>query len=321
MKKSLLLFLSLILVSQAAFSKNFYRYKDSDGRLIVKDYLPDEAVITGYEVINEDGRVLQVVPAEMTAKEKEAQRIKEEQLEALRKKQMEERRRDILLMRQYKTIDDIKRTEKNQTAALRANIDLLNAHNSNLTNKLEELQSRAANFERQGKAVPQNTLKEIEATKSQIQTNDASINRYEEKIKSIEKQFQSDLVRFKELQAQQLIERSRYNDDIANLGAVYSCPDQASCDKAWKFTQIFAHENASNKLEIVTDTLIVTGKAQSENQISLSITRIPDEGDSMQIVMEVSCHSSEAGAKLCASQEVENLKDQFVDYLTERESL
>ncbi len=321
MKKSLLVFLTLLLVSQVAFGKNFYRYKDSDGRLIVKDYLPDEAVIVGYEVINEQGRVLQVVPPELTAEEKEAARIKEEQLEALQKKQMEERRRDILLMRQYKTIEDIKRTEKNQTAALRANIDLLNGHISNLNDKLEELQGRAANFERQGKSVPKNTLKEIEATKSQIETNKASITRYEDKIKNIEVQFQSDLIRFKELQAQQLIERNRTNGDSSNIGAVYSCPDRASCDKAWKFTQIFAHENASNKLEIVTDTLIVSGKAQSENQISLSITRIPGEGESMQIVMEVSCHASEAGAKLCASQEVTNLKNQFVDYLTERESL
>ena len=321
MKKFLLVTLTLLLVSQVAFGKNFYRYKDSDGRLIVKDYLPDEAVIVGYEVINEQGRVLQVVPPEMTTEEKEAARIKEQQLEALQKKQMEERRRDILLMRQYKTIEDIRRTENNQTAALRANIDLLNGHNSNLNDKLEELQSRAANFERQGKAVPQNTLKEIEATKSQIQTNKNSITRYEEKIKAIAEQFQRDLVRFKELQAQQLIERNRTNGGSSNIGSVYSCPDRASCDKAWKFTQIFAHENASNKLEIVTDTLIVSGKAQSENQVSLSITRIPGEGESMQIVMEVSCHASEAGQKLCASQEVTNLKNRFVDYLTERESL
>lgn len=321
MKKYLLLFLPLLLVSQVAFGKNFYRYKDSNGRLIVKDYLPTEAVTVGYEVINEDGRVLHRVPPAMTVEEKEAARIKEEQLEAQQQKQMEERRRDIILMRQYKTIDDIRRTEKNQTAALRANIDLLAGHNSSLNKKIEELQGRAANFERQGKAVPANTLKEIDSTKSQIETNKASISRYEDKIKSIEQQFQDDLIRFKELQAQQLIERNRSNGYSSNSTSVYSCPDKIQCDKAWKFAQIFAHENASNKLEIVTDTLIVSGKAQSDNEVSLSITRIPGEGESMQIVMEVGCFSSEAGSKLCASQEVSNLKNQFIDYLTERADL
>lgn len=321
MKKYLFLFLSLLLVSQAAFSKNFYRYKDSNGRLIVKDYLPTEAVTQGYEIINEEGRVLERVPAALTKEEKEAERIKQEQLEALEKKQMEERRRDILLMRQYKTIEDIQRTENNQTAALRANIELLNGHNANLTEKIEELQSRAANFERQGKAVPTNILKEIETTRSQVQTNEASIARYEDKIKSIKEQFQDDLIRFKELQALRLIERNRSNANSTSNSSIYSCPDKPACDKAWKFAQIFAHENASNKLEIVTDTLIVTGKAQSDNQISLSITRIPGEADSMQIVMEVGCHTSEEGTKLCSSQEVINLKNQFVDYLTERESL
>ncbi|MHC9511479.1 hypothetical protein [Kangiella sp. M94] len=321
MKKSLLLFLSLLLVNQVAFSKNFYRYKDSDGRLIVKDYLPTEAVTQGYEIINEEGRVLERVPAALTTEEKEAERIKQEQLDALKKKQMEERRRDILLMRQYKTTEDIQRTEKNQTAALRANIDLLNGHNASLTKKLEDLQSRAANFERQGKTVPQNTLKEIDATKSQIETNNASITRYKHKIEAIKQQFQNDLIRFKELQAEQLIERHRSNTGESAIGTVYSCTDKLSCDKAWKFAQIFAHENASNKLEIVTDTLIVSGKAQSENQISLSITRIPGADESMQIVMEVNCHSSQAGTKLCASQEVTNLKAQFKDYLAEREAL
>jgi len=321
MKKYLLLFLSLLLVSQVALGKNFYRYKDSNGRLIVKDYLPAEAVTVGYEVINEEGRVLEEVPPALTSEEEEAERIKQQQLEALQKKQKEERRRDILLMRQYKTIEDIQRTEKNQTAALRANIDLLDGHNANLSKKLEELQTRAANFERQGKSVPHNTLQEIDATKSQIASNNSSIIRYEDKIKSIEQQFQSDLVRFKELQAQRLIELNRGNGDIASNSSVYSCSDTGSCDKAWKFAQIFAHENASNKLEIVTDTLIVTGKAQTDNQVSLSITRIPSQDESMQIVMEVSCYNSEAGTKLCSSQEVINLKNEFIDYLTERESL
>ncbi|HEY9032224.1 MAG TPA: hypothetical protein VIM93_12745 [Kangiella sp.] len=321
MKKYLLLFLSLLLVSQVALGKNFYRYKDSNGRLIVKDYLPSEAVTVGYDVVNEEGRVLERVPAALTAEEKEAELIKQEQMEALQKKQMEERRRDILLIRQYKTTEDIQRTEKNQTAALRANIDLLDGHNSSLTKKLEQLQGRAADFERQGKAVPKNILNEIEATKSQIETNKASIVRYEDKIKAIEAQFQKDLIRFKELQALQLIERNRSNGNSASNSSVYSCPDKPACDKAWKFAQIFAHENASNKLEIVTDTLIVTGKAQSDNQISLSITRIPGEADSMQIVMEVGCHTSEAGTKLCSSQEVISLKNQFINYLTERESL
>ena len=319
MKKYVFLFLSLLLVSQAVLGKNFYRYKNSDGRLIVKDYLPDEAVKVGYEVINETGRVLEHVPPAMTAEEKEAARIKEEQQEALRKKQMEERRRDIILMRQYQSIEDIKRTEKSQTAALRANIALLNGHNANLTQKLENLQSSAANFERQGKAIPPNILSKIEATTSQIENNNASIARYEDKIKDIEKQFQSDLIRFKELQALRLVERNNISHNTNNTSAVYSCTNKASCDKSWKFAQIFAHENASNKLEIVTDTLIVTGKPQSENQISLSITRIPGEDESMQIVMEVICHDSEAGMKLCASQEVATLKDQFVDYLTEAE--
>ena len=314
-----LLLVALFLFGSQASAKNFYRYKDENGRLVVKDYLPNEAVMTGYEVINEKGRVLEKVAPVLTGEQKEAERIRQIQLAEQQKKAQEQRRKDVQLMRQYSSIDDIERALKSKTAALKINIGIVEKHNEALDKKLADLQSNAANFERQGKVVPPYILTEVESVKKQKDANNISLQQYNEKIANIEAESEKDLIRFKELQAERLIAKTKYQHEGLGNALIYSCHSKVNCDNSWKYAQIFAHENASNKLEIVTDTLIITGLPKDESQIGLSITRLPGEDDSMQVVLEVNCHQSDDGRKLCQSDDILALKQKFVDYLSQIE--
>ncbi|RDX36048.1 hypothetical protein DZA50_05335 [Kangiella sp. HD9-110m-PIT-SAG07] len=317
--KHLLLFLTLVVAAAAVDAKNFYRFKDSNGRLVVKDYLPNSALKSGYEVINESGRLIERVPAMMTKEEKQAERVRQEKLAKQQAKERKARLHDRMLLRQYRTIDDIKRTEENQTASLDINISILNGHNKTLDKKLTDLQSSAANFERKGKAIPKSVLSQIDATKEQINENNASIDRYNKQVKAIEEQFKSDLVRFKELQAMRMVERYAQDQRSIPTATQMLCENSRACERSWKLAQIFAHENASNKLEIVTDSLIISSKPQTDEQLGLSITRIPAKENSMQIVLEVQCKDSEAGKKLCDSNTITQLKQEFIQYISQSE--
>jgi len=318
--KHLFLFLTLVVAATAVNAKNFYRFKDSNGRLVVKDYLPNSALKSGYEVVNESGRLIERVPPMMTDEEKQAERVRQEKLAEQQAKERKARLHDRMLLRQYRTIDDIKRTEENQTASLQINISILQGHNKTLEKKLTDLQSSAADFERKGKAVPKSILSQIDATKEQINENHASIARYNSQVKTIEEQFKNDLVRFKELQAMRMVEQYAQDQRSVPTATKVLCENSRSCERSWKLAQIFAHENASNKLEIVTDSLIISSKPRSDEQLGLSITRIPAKEDSMQIVLEVQCNDSDAGKELCDSNTISQLKQEFIDYISQSDS-
>lgn len=314
--KHFFLLLALVFTASTADAKNFYRFKDSNGRLVIKDYLPNFALKSGYEVINESGRLIEKVPPLMTDKEKQTEKLRQERLAEQQKKEREAHQHDRMLMRQYSSVDDIKRTEESQTTSLEINISILSNRNQTLEKKLAELQSSAANFERKGTAVPKSVLVQINATKDQLQENEESIKRYNEQITSISEKFKNDLVRFKELKARRIVEGYTQNQRSQPAITQVDCENRKACERSWKLAQIFAHENASNKLEIVTDSLIISTKPKTDKQIGLSITRIPAKEDAMKIVLEIQCLDSDAGQKLCASNKTAQLKQNFVQYLS-----
>lgn len=315
--KHITLLLLLIFAVFSATAKNYYRYTDSNGRLVVKDYLPNSAIKSGYDVINESGRLIESVPAMMTAEEKQQEKVRQQQVAEQQAKDRAARKHDRLLMQQYRTIDDIKRTEETQTASLEINISILTSHNNTLNDKLTKLQSSAANFERKGTAVPKSILDQIEATKAQISENNESITRYTNQVTTISEQFKSDLVRFKELKTMRIVEQYTRDQQSLPTTTRVLCDNNKSCNKSWKLAQIFAHENASNKLEIVTDSLIISSKPKADDQLGLSITRIPAEEESMQIVLEVQCFDSETGQKLCKGDNIIQLKQDFIQYISQ----
>ncbi|MRX27620.1 hypothetical protein [Kangiella sp. HZ709] len=320
MKKIFLVLLStiLLLASSSLSAKNYYRYTDADGKLVVKDYLPTEAVKVGYDIITETGRLVEKVPAALTREQRIAESIRQEQLKLQADKRRKERQKDTLLLRQYSTVDDIERTKKSQTSTLNINLRIIANHTNSLKRKLQEQEKRAADYERQGKAVPEMTLHEIAAIKTQISANNDSVERYESQIANIDQQFQKDRIRFQELKAELFVENSLRDVNDIDVQDIYDCADKISCDKAWSYAQIFALENATHALSIVTNTLIVSKKPRADNEIGLTITRVPqkNEVEAMNIVINVNCNPSEEGRKLCQSNEVIAIKQKFIDYLS-----
>lgn len=312
-----ILIISLLFFAQNTWAKNYYRYTDVNGKVIVKDRLSTDAVKRGYEIISDTGRVIQKVPPPLTKKQRIAEQLRQEQLKAQEEKRRKARQKDTLLLRQYKTVEDIQRTRNSQTSTLKINLRIINNHTKSLERKLQEQQAKAADFERKGKTVPDVTLHEISAIKNQIAANAESVERYNNQINDIEEQFQKDQIRFQELQAEAFVENSLRDQNLLEVKNIFTCLDRIQCDKAWSYAQIFALENASHPLSIITNTLIVSRPAQADNEVALTITRVPKRGEleAMNVVIKVDCYSSEEGKKLCQSPQVSAMKQKFVDYL------
>ena len=73
-----------------------YRYVDEDGRLVIHHTIPVEYVQRGYEILNANGQLIEVVPPAPSADELER---------ADAERQVRERY--VILKRRYSTVDDI----------------------------------------------------------------------------------------------------------------------------------------------------------------------------------------------------------------------
>ena len=158
-----------------------YRFK-VDGRVVIKDSVPAELAPLGYEVLNSQGAVLQVVPRELTPAEiSERDRQIEEQRQ--RDKRIARRKaEDEALVRLYAGPDDVDRALKRKTDDVQAHIDLQERRRAESQEKLEAAQQRAANIERQGKEVtPEMKLDIVQLGKAVEDARQKISQRQEEK--------------------------------------------------------------------------------------------------------------------------------------------
>lgn len=153
MKPMIVLVAACLLLSQAALANQFYRFK-VNGKTVMEDHIPAKYADLGYEVLNSRGMVIEVVEPAPTAEElaiiaaREAAQLAREQAIA---KQKEE---DATLLRLYSRPEDVERARQRKMLELDSYIQLQRRNISDLGQKLEDEQNRAANIERTGHEVP-----------------------------------------------------------------------------------------------------------------------------------------------------------------------
>jgi hypothetical protein len=166
------------------YAAKLYRFK-VDGHVIMKDHVPPEYAQMGYEVLNDQGLVVKRVqraatPEELAAKEaKEA--IKSARIERIRVR----READQGLLRIYSKPEDVERARKRKVDNINGYIGLQQRRITDLTEKLEKAQARAANYERSGQEIPVDMRLEIAQLQNQIRESHSNIKiRNTEKVES-----------------------------------------------------------------------------------------------------------------------------------------
>lgn len=168
-----------------------YRYKDDNGRMVISNTVPQEASTRGYEILNNQGRVIdRIAPA--PTEEELRQRAEEER----RQQEAEaQRERDKALLRRYRHPDDAVRALHRKVEELEGLIQLKRGNISVLESQLDAEQSRAANLERSGRDIPETTLDKIERLQEQIQDVEAEIAAQDQEIEQIRKRYLEDIER------------------------------------------------------------------------------------------------------------------------------
>ena len=167
-----------LLLSQTSDASQLYRFK-VDGKTFIEHHIPPQYADYGYEVINNRGIVVEVVPAAPTKEELEAMAAQKAADEARQKARLKQKEDDIALLHLYAHPSDVERARTRKALELDSYIQLQRRNIDDLVLKLEAEQKRAANIERNGRDVPadmraniiqlQNGIKDSERNISQRQ--------------------------------------------------------------------------------------------------------------------------------------------------------
>ena len=183
---SLLLGLLLPVVASAV---ELYRYTDERGTTVLsRQGVPPEHIGRGYQVLNEQGRVIRVIPPAPTAEE-------------LRRMQLEKARAlsDVQLLRLYSTPEDVERARQRKLAELDGLIGVARGNLQSVRTQQANLQSQAAEHERAGREVPAHLLAQIENQIAEQARLKSDIERYRALREQSNANFDADLDRLKQL--------------------------------------------------------------------------------------------------------------------------
>lgn len=188
-KQAICMLVGVFLPMSAFATTEYYRYVDDNGIVsISRQGVPQEYIANGYEVLNERGRVVRVVPRAPTAEE--FQQMREAKARA---------DHDRYLLRLYNVPADVERAKNRRLAELDNLITRVRANLLSVTTDKAELLTEAANFERSGRKVPDKILQDIENLERKELRYHQEIEEHEQKKDEAKRSFAQDKERIRQL--------------------------------------------------------------------------------------------------------------------------
>ena len=174
---------------------NMYRYTDANGQVVISSTIPQEATKRGYDILGNNGRVIETIPPaptkeEIAAREAEKQRQKE---------LAEQREKDRQLLKRFSHPDQAVKAMHRKIRELEGLIQLKKGNISVISSQLDSEQSRAADMERAGRDIPESILEKIRRLESQIRDIEREIASQTQEIKALQKAFEADIERLEEV--------------------------------------------------------------------------------------------------------------------------
>jgi hypothetical protein len=162
-----------MLVSLPAQASSLFRYINDKGYQEIGYSIPNHLVANGYDVIDERGRLIRRVAAQLSEEDYAAKLERERKLEACEKAMGRVQRR-------YEDFADIDAAERLFEKQLNESLRNDDANLESNYSQLSDAQERAARLERNGTTIPRSTLEIISLTEGEIQTLTAQIANQEQ---------------------------------------------------------------------------------------------------------------------------------------------
>lgn len=209
------LFVAVLLVSVSTQADNLYRYKNDVGGTVVDWRVPPEFAGRGYEVLNAQGQVIEVVPRQLSSGELQNKDL----VKRLQQEAKLERARlakwDKFLLLRYSTVEDIDAARDRALRDLKIRLSILASNQRTARNRLESVLARVADMERRGDVPLEQDLDAIAALRADIANTGRAIKEREAQVLEVTDSFDEDRSRFVQLQDVVLLRRSLSRDQTS----------------------------------------------------------------------------------------------------------
>jgi len=179
-----------------------YKWVDENGQIRYGDRIPPQYARKSNETLNQQGITVDRKEAAKTPEQIAAAQRLEEARQAAERVQQEKDRKDRILLDTFTNEDEMVLTRDGKIEAIEAIIRVTNGRTEKLKLRLSELKTRAANIERSGKPVSAKLNAEISEIRQQIAQNFSYVKSRNSDQQLIREQFEVDIARFRELQAE-----------------------------------------------------------------------------------------------------------------------
>lgn len=181
----------------------FYRYVNEEGVKVLDTSIPPKYAQQGYEILNKNGQVIEVVPPAPSEEEIARQQSQQEILVHYER-----------LSKRFSTVEAIESARKRRLDNLQTSISILNGNISSLEQQLEDQMNKAATLEREGKNVSALILDGIANAKAELEVAEELLElRLQEKDK-INRKFDRDIEYF--IKGQALAKQKASSDTLPN---------------------------------------------------------------------------------------------------------
>lgn len=190
----------MIIFAVPSFAGNLYRYHNADGIIVVNWTVPPEYAPYGYEVLNDDGMVIEVVPRELTPEEREDRALSERVANQAKAEEARLQQWDELLLRRYSTVADVEAARDRSLRDLNIRISILKSNRRSLRQKVENYQANIATGEREGLMPQPVELESIEVLKREIVGTEKAIDDRQAEVDKVYGEYALDIERLRLLQ-------------------------------------------------------------------------------------------------------------------------
>ncbi len=203
--------LILLMVSPPLLAQPLYKWVDDDGIIRYGDVLPSDRIGKAYQLIAPDGRVLKTQQAAKTKEELRKERAERRRIERERKRRQETDKRlaaikehhDNVLLMTFSSEEEIKIAKDERLDVIDSVVDLLRKNIKTETRKLLRQEKIAKEqYLDKGLEPPGGLAQKIEYFTSKIINKQQHLSQKLEEREKIKKQFQRDLIRYRELTEQ-----------------------------------------------------------------------------------------------------------------------
>lgn len=191
--------LLLIIASQSLAASYYYRFS-LNGKVIIKDHIPAEYAPLGYEVLNANGSLVEVVPRQLTPEEIHERERKKAQLKQHEQRVALQREEDMKLLRAYANDRDIVRFFERKKEDLAISIQHQRLNLSERYSRLAELERRQADYEQQDMTVPHHIVQDIDNNRALVSIGEQRIQAKERDLVNLELDYKAVRYRFMVLQ-------------------------------------------------------------------------------------------------------------------------